>query len=139
MVEGIVECMYLSPLWWKRGDIDRNKTHLTQAICLVLPVDLFSSLNSIWINAFTSDTDSRGEKMKGAKFSKNIYLFTWRLNLILESGFPSLFHLSWSSTQYLGPTQILLTTWYGFHLIECYFFWQWMVSHSLLHCTGYHC
>lgn len=50
-VEGIVECRYLRPLWWKWGDIDRNKTLLALASWLVSPVDLFTSLSTMWRNS----------------------------------------------------------------------------------------
>lgn len=99
MVEGIVEWRFLSPLCWKRGDIVRNKSYHTSASWLASPVDLFTSLHSLGeIIAFSGDRERWEEKIKANSQRIFIHFFTWRSNPIHESGFPSLFHLSWSST-----------------------------------------
>lgn len=97
MVEGIVEWRYLSFLCWKKGDIVRNKSYYISVSWLVLFVDFFIFLYLFGeIFVFFGDRERWEEKIKVNFLRIFIYFFIWRLNLIYESGFFSLFYLFWS-------------------------------------------
>lgn len=70
LVEAIAKSKYLSPLAWKRGEVDKNKPSLTSTNCLVLFIDVFISWFPLrQIHTFTSDMDNWEEMIKDRKFS----------------------------------------------------------------------